>query len=67
MDQKKHNLDIEINGVIYEIKPLKLLEKLKIIQIKLQTLGEYCKINDLKWGIITEKTYDTNFVNRKYR
>lgn len=64
--EKTYLPDLEIDGIIYEIKPKGML-KIEKIQFKLQVLEKYCFDNDLKYGIITEKTYDISFINKNYR
>ncbi len=57
--------DIEINGVIYEIKPTKFLS-FPLNIIKLSALSKYCECNNLKWAVITENTYNLDFMNKEY-
>ena len=57
--------DIEINDKIYEIKPSGLLQLEKNI-LKINILKNYCMNNNLEYDIITENTYDLNFINREY-
>lgn len=35
-------------------------------RLKFEHLHEYCRQNNRLWMIITEKTYNISFVNRKY-
>ena len=40
--------------------------KNKLVKIKLQTLDKYCSLNNKHWNVITNKTYDLSFINKKY-
>jgi len=60
-----YHQDIVIDDVIYEIKPLSLIE-LEINKRKFAALENYCKIHNLKCDHITEKTYNLEEIDFDY-
>jgi len=57
---RTYNPDIVINNEIFEIKPLKLVSQ-KINVAKHVALKLYCDKFNLRFGYITEETYDLSF------